>query len=60
MKARIITLATNNYEAGKIAGENMLEELELYGYQNGEIGIISVLETNPTIIERDNGFIDTI
>lgn len=56
----IITLATNNYDAGRIAATNMIEELELSGVQMGEIGIVSVTKTNPTIIQRDNGFIDVI
>jgi ribose transport system substrate-binding protein len=56
----IITLATNNYEAGKKAAENMIEELELAGLQEGTIGIVSVLKENPTIIERDSGFMDVI
>lgn len=56
----IVTLTTDNYNAGKIAGENMLEELELLGVQQGLIGIISVNQTIPTIRQRDSGFIDAI
>lgn len=56
----IVTLATNNYEAGRIAAESMLDELEVANIHNGVIGIISVMEGNPTITKRDSGFIDVI
>jgi ribose transport system substrate-binding protein len=56
----IITLATNNYEAGKMAGKNMIEELELMGVDKGAIGIVSVNKTNPSIQLRESGFIDML
>lgn len=56
----ITILATNNYEAGRIAGENMLDELEFAGIQLGEIGIVSVSLTNQTTLQREQGFQDVI
>lgn len=56
----ITILATNNYEAGRIAGENMLDELEFAGIQSGEIGIVSVSLTNQTTLQREQGFQDVI
>ncbi|MDD3173137.1 MAG: substrate-binding domain-containing protein [Herbinix sp.] len=52
----ITTLATDNYEAGKIAGENMILELELTGKQKGEIAIINAGPTTSTTIQRELGF----
>ncbi|MDD3173136.1 MAG: substrate-binding domain-containing protein, partial [Herbinix sp.] len=52
----ITTLATDNYKAGKIAGENMILELELTGKQKGEISIINTKPTTSTILQREMGF----
>lgn len=56
----ITTLATNNYDAGKIAGENMIMELELLGIQKGKIGILGINRTTTTTMQRELGFRDTI
>ncbi len=56
----LVTLATNNYEAGRIAGENMVSELELEGIQEGKLGIVSVSLTNRTTILREQGFREVI
>lgn len=52
----IITLATNNYNAGICAGESMLEELDARGINNGMVGIISINKITPTCAEREKGF----
>jgi len=54
----VITLATDNYTAGKIAGENMFYELEAIGVTNGSIGIIGVTPENRTTVNREMGFRD--
>lgn len=56
----LVTLATNNHEAGRIAGENMISELELEGIQEGKLGIVSVSLTNRTTILREQGFREVI
>ena len=53
-----ITLATDNYTAGKIAGENMFYELEEIGVKYGSIGIIGVTPENRTTVNRERGFRD--
>lgn len=55
----ITTLATNNYEAGVVAGETMLEVLESMGIQSGAIGILNLTEKANTAL-REAGFRDTI
>ncbi|SEU32163.1 monosaccharide ABC transporter substrate-binding protein, CUT2 family [Lacrimispora sphenoides] len=54
----VITLATDNYTAGKIAGENMFYELEEIGVTYGSIGIIGVTPENRTTVNREMGFRD--
>ncbi len=54
----VTTLATDNYTAGKIAGENMFYELEEFGLTNGSIGIIGVTPENRTTVNREMGFRD--
>ncbi|MGL6220919.1 MAG: substrate-binding domain-containing protein [Lacrimispora sphenoides] len=54
----VITLATDNYTAGKIAGENMFYELEAIGVTYGSIGIIGVTPENRTTVNREMGFRD--
>nr|WP_314464691.1 substrate-binding domain-containing protein [uncultured Clostridium sp.] len=54
----VVTLATDNYAAGKIAGENMFYELDEVGATNGSIGIIGVTPENRTTVNRDLGFRD--
>ena len=54
----VVTLATDNYTAGNIAGENMFYELEEFGSTNGSIGIIGVTPVNRTTVNRERGFRD--
>lgn len=54
----VITLATDNYTAGRIAGENMFYGLEEAGLTYGSIGIIGVTPENRTTINREIGFRD--
>jgi ribose transport system substrate-binding protein len=54
----VITLATDNYTAGKLAGENMFYELEGIGHTYGSIGIIGVTPENRTTVNREMGFRD--
>lgn len=54
----VITLATDNYTAGKIAGENMFYGLEDIGDTSGSIGIIGVTPENRTTVSREIGFRD--
>lgn len=54
----VTTLATDNYTAGKIAGENMFYELENIGLTYGSIGIIGVTPENRTTVNREMGFRD--
>lgn len=56
----ITTLATDNYKAGRLAGENMILELSAVGIENGSLGIISNSPTINSIRERELGFIDFI
>ncbi len=51
-----VTLATENYSAGKAAGSLMIAELEGLGISEGRIGIIGVTPENVTTINRENGF----
>lgn len=51
----IITLATNNYDAGVIAGQTMIAALDELGIEKGSIGIISVAEKENSDL-RDKGF----
>ncbi|GLC79011.1 substrate-binding domain-containing protein [Lacrimispora brassicae] len=54
----VTTLATDNYTAGNIAGENMFYELEEIGVTYGSIGIIGVTPENRTTVNRERGFRD--
>jgi ribose transport system substrate-binding protein len=58
LEEAVITLATDNYTAGKIAGENMFYELEEIGVTNGSIGIIGVTPESRTTVNREMGFRD--
>lgn len=55
----ITTLATNNYEAGVIAGETMIAKLEEMGIEGGAIGIISIASKENSEL-RERGFRDII
>ncbi|MGC6173111.1 substrate-binding domain-containing protein [Lacrimispora sp. 38-1] len=56
LEEAVITLATDNYTAGRIAGENMFYELERVGVTFGSIGIIGVTPENRTTVNREMGF----
>lgn len=56
----IVTLATENYTAGMIAGHRMILELDEMSIKEGSIGIISVTPENTTTINREKGFRDVI
>lgn len=56
----IITLATENYSAGKIAGQQMISELEASGIKSGAIGIIGVTPEKITTMNREKGFRDIV
>lgn len=59
-EAAVITLATQNYQAGRIAGERMIEGLETRGIQSGSIGIIGVSLVNLSTMNRESGFREII
>lgn len=56
----IVTLATDNYNAGLTAGQTMINELEALGIRSGSIGILGVTKENITTMDRENGFRDAI
>lgn len=55
----ITTLATNNYNAGLIAGQTMIAKLDEMGIKSGSIGIISIAEKENSDL-RDKGFRKTL
>lgn len=56
----VITLATDNVEAGKVAGRTMIEELEALGRTSGKIGIVGINTASDNTMKRENGFRDVI
>ncbi|MBQ2775213.1 MAG: substrate-binding domain-containing protein [Clostridia bacterium] len=56
----IATLSTDNYNAGILAGETMLEELEAAGATSGKIGIIGVNTATNSSMNRERGFREAI
>ena len=52
----IATLSTNNYQAGALAGETMISELQAIGKTSGTIGIIGVNTATNSTMDRENGF----
>jgi ribose transport system substrate-binding protein len=52
----IATLSTDNYGAGKTAGETMIKELDAAGKTSGSIGIISVNTATNSTMNREAGF----
>lgn len=52
----IVTLATDNYNAGRTAAEIMINELEALGIRKGSIGIIGVNNQTLTTMDREFGF----
>lgn len=55
----ITTLASDNYEAGVLAGRSMIEEMDKAGIKGGSIGIISVSKKENSAL-REEGFRKTI
>ena len=49
----VTTLSTDNYNAGMIAGETMLEELKNAGITSGKIGIIGVNTATNSSMNRE-------
>ncbi|MDR0396555.1 MAG: substrate-binding domain-containing protein, partial [Oscillospiraceae bacterium] len=56
----IATLSTDNYNAGKLAGQTMLADLDAAGVESGTIGIISVNTATNSTMQREGGFRDAI
>lgn len=56
----VVTLATENYNAGRIAGDTMLSELGAVGITSGSIGIIDVSPKSLNTVNRDLGFRDVL
>lgn len=52
----IATLSTNNYQAGALAGQTMIDELGAIGKKSGKIGIIGVNTATNSTMDRENGF----
>jgi len=52
----IATLSTNNYQAGALAGQTMIDELQGMGKKSGKIGIIGVNTATNSTMDRENGF----
>jgi ribose transport system substrate-binding protein len=50
------TLATDNEEAGKLAGEEMKKALEEKGITSGKIGVVSVNASTDSTVQREKGF----
>lgn len=55
----VTTIATDNYEAGVLAGQTMISLLDRQGINSGSIGIINLTEKANTKI-REEGFKDTL
>lgn len=49
-------LGTDNFAAGKQAGELVLEALKEKGVEDGKIGIVSVNAATTSTVDRDEGF----
>ncbi|GHU70224.1 ribose ABC transporter substrate-binding protein [Clostridia bacterium] len=56
----IATLSTDNYNAGKLAGQTMLADLEAAGITEGKIAVIGVNTATNSTMQRENGFRDAI
>lgn len=52
----VITLATNNYNAGTVAGKSMISELEAIGINTGALGIIGGSQESLATSDRIKGF----
>ncbi|MDR2658055.1 MAG: substrate-binding domain-containing protein [Oscillospiraceae bacterium] len=56
----VATLSTDNYNAGKLAGTTLLNELAAAGVTSGKIGIVSVNTATNSTMQREGGFRDAI
>ncbi|WP_077612214.1 substrate-binding domain-containing protein [Clostridium sp. Marseille-P2415] len=56
----IVILATDNYSAGQMAGELMINQLESEGILSGPIGVIDGIPEMTTRLNRQFGFRDII
>ena len=56
----IITLSTDNYQAGAAAGKVMISELEAIGIRTGRLGIVSVNKETDSTMKREHGFREVI
>ncbi len=56
----IASLSTDNYNAGKLAAQTMLKDLETAGKTSGKIGIIGVNTATNSTMNRENGFREEI
>jgi ribose transport system substrate-binding protein len=59
-EAAITTYATDNYDAGRVAAQTMIEELELLGIRDGKIGIVGINLTTDNTVNRENGFREVV
>ena len=50
------TFSTDNEAAGKLAGEEMLKELEAQGITEGSIGIVNVNASTDSALKREAGY----
>ena len=55
-----LTLSTDNYAAGKLAGTTMLAELDAAGKTEGKIAIIGVNTATNSTMNREGGFREVI
>lgn len=60
VESAMVTLATDNYNAGQTAGQLMINELELAGIITGDIGIVEGIPEMVTRLNRQIGFRDVI
>lgn len=56
----IVTLSTDNYSAGRLAGQLMINELQEEGIFEGSIGVVGVSPEIVTTMNRQYGFYDII
>lgn len=56
----IATLSTNNYQAGVLAGQTMIDELKAAGKTAGKIGIVSVNTATNSTMGREKGFREVV
>ncbi|MCY1713517.1 substrate-binding domain-containing protein [Caproiciproducens galactitolivorans] len=52
----VATFATDNEQAGKIAGQQMLDALTAAGKKDGKIGIVNVNSATASTVAREKGF----